>query len=90
MMTAAKPKYPSFDFTDRVVCITGGGGFLGKEFVRAFVDAGARVVVVDLRFAEGVSSAHDYGGSEENTLLIKADVNATRLRNSLWRTGMKP
>lgn len=38
-----------FDFTDRVVMITGADGNLGSATVRAFVAAGARVILVGHR-----------------------------------------
>lgn len=69
-----KNTVPSFDFTDRVVCITGGGGFLGKGFVRAFVDAGARVAVVDHDLALADAALQDTNGATENTLALEADV----------------
>lgn len=66
---------PSFDFADRVVCITGGGGFLGTHFVHAFANAGARVAVVDHNLALAEAALQEVGGSNENTLAIEADVS---------------
>lgn len=37
-----------FDMSRRVVIVTGGAGMLGREYVRALVRAGARVVVADI------------------------------------------
>ncbi len=65
---------PLFDLTDRVVCITGGGGFLGRDFVRAFIDAGARVAVIDHNVALAEAAIVDAHGTEKNTLAIEADV----------------
>jgi NAD(P)-dependent dehydrogenase (short-subunit alcohol dehydrogenase family) len=38
-----------FDFSDRVVIVTGAAGNLGQAVVRAFLAAGAKLVVVDRR-----------------------------------------
>ena len=65
---------PSFDLADRVVCITGGGGFLGRDFARAFVDAGARVAIIDHNLALAESAIADAQGTSKNTLAIEADV----------------
>lgn len=65
---------PSFDLADRVVCITGGGGFLGRDFVRAFLDAGARVAVIDRDLALAESAVSDVQGTNKNTLAIEANV----------------
>lgn len=73
-----KQSTPSFDFTDRVVCVTGGGGFLGKDFVRAFIDAGARVAVVDQDPSLAEAAVQDAGGTSENTLAIEADVTDSK------------
>jgi len=65
---------PSFDLADRVVCITGGGGFLGRDFTRAFVDAGARVAVIDHDLALAESAISDAQGTSKNTLAIEANI----------------
>jgi len=70
----AEYKTPSFDLTGRVVCITGGGGFLGRDFVRAFVEAGARVAVIDHDLALAESAVQDSNGTSENTLAIEANI----------------
>lgn len=70
----AKKTTTSFDFTDRIVCITGGGGFLGRYFVRAFVDAGARVAVIDHDLALAEAAVPDTKAGSENALAIEANV----------------
>lgn len=37
-----------FDFAEKVVVVTGAGGALGRVVAQSFLDAGARVAVVDL------------------------------------------
>ena len=65
---------PSFDLVDRVVCITGGGGFLGRDFARAFVDAGARVAVIDHDLTLAESAIAEAQGTSKNTLAIEANI----------------
>ena len=74
-MTTSPGSPPSFDVSDRVVCVTGGGGFLGKAFVQAFVRAGARVAVVDRDPALAGASARESGGAEEYALPLQADIS---------------
>ena len=69
-----KSAKPSFDLSDRVVCITGGGGFLGRGFVRAFVDAGAQVAVVDHDLSLAEAAVADAQGTSKNTLAIGANI----------------
>ena len=44
MMTTERHVKDLFDLTDKVVLITGAGGYLGSAMCRAFVEAGATVV----------------------------------------------
>ena len=63
-----------FDLSGRVVCVTGGGGFLGRHFVQAFLDAGARVACIDLDLSSAQSAVGDAGKDDDRTLAIEADV----------------
>ena len=38
-----------FDLTGRVAILTGGAGLLGRQYTRTLLDAGAKVVVVDVQ-----------------------------------------
>ncbi|HEX3999264.1 MAG TPA: SDR family oxidoreductase [Pirellulales bacterium] len=53
--TSALPSL--FDLTDRVAILTGGAGLLGKQYTRAMLAAGARVVVADLDGGAAIASA---------------------------------
>lgn len=57
---------------DKVVVITGAGGQLGGQFVRAFLNAGAKVAAMD------ISPENSKGGlsslRSEALLLVKADI----------------
>jgi NAD(P)-dependent dehydrogenase (short-subunit alcohol dehydrogenase family) len=39
----------TFDFTDKVVVVTGASGNLGRAVVKGFAEAGAKVALIDLR-----------------------------------------
>lgn len=73
----------------RVVCITGGGGFLGKDFVRAFVNAGAYVAVVDHNLAAAEAAVADARGTSGNTLAIEADVTDAKAVDDFAKQVMK-
>jgi NAD(P)-dependent dehydrogenase (short-subunit alcohol dehydrogenase family) len=47
----------TFDLSGRVAVITGGAGLLGSQYADALAQAGANVVIVDRRLAEGKAVA---------------------------------
>ena len=74
-MTPSSNSSQPFDVSDRVILITGGGGFLGRVFVKAFVTAGAKVAVVDLDPKPALASVCEAGiSTEESILLLEADI----------------
>jgi NAD(P)-dependent dehydrogenase (short-subunit alcohol dehydrogenase family) len=64
-----------FDLSGRVVCVTGGLGQLGRQFVLALRDAGARVAVLDRSDDPELLTAR-YGADarDERLLFLAADV----------------
>jgi NAD(P)-dependent dehydrogenase (short-subunit alcohol dehydrogenase family) len=52
----------AFDFTDQVVAVTGGGAGIGLGIAEAFVEAGARVALGDLREPALKRAAERLGG----------------------------
>ena len=57
-MTASQPE---ITLTDRRVLVTGGARGLGEAFVRALVQAGARVVISDVLHARGQTLSQELG-----------------------------
>ena len=66
-----------FDLTGRVAILTGGAGLLGKQYTRALLGAGARVVVADLQ-ADAASAAARAAADEMGSESLGIGVNVTR------------
>ena len=63
-----------FDFSDRVVMVTGAAGNLGGAVARAFLDAGARLVLVD-RAADRLPRLYPHlAGSPDHFLATSVDL----------------
>ena len=63
---------------DRVVLVTGGASGIGEEFVRAFVDNGARVAFFDLNQEAGEGLTKALAGSARHApLFLRCDVTDT-------------
>lgn len=65
----------AFNFKEKVILITGGGGDIGKEFARAFTECEGKTIVADISLekAQEVSSEmNSYGGA---SLPVQVDVS---------------
>ena len=62
------------DFTDRTVLITGGAGGIGAATAKMFLDAGARVALVDVD-QDALDQQATSLGSDARVLTIQADVS---------------
>ena len=60
---------------NKVIIVTGAAGGIGKEVVRKLADAQAKVVLVDLNEEAIKAVQTELGLTEENSLLVKADVS---------------
>ncbi|WP_208559876.1 SDR family oxidoreductase [Marinilactibacillus kalidii] len=75
---------PTYDFTGKVVVLTGAGGVLVSHFAKAYAAAGARVALLDLNKAAAQSNADEItamGGQAfayECNVLKKESIEAAR------------
>ena len=68
--------------TSKVAIITGAAGGTGAVMARLFAQEGARVVIADVKEAEGEALAHEIG---EPSLFLPLDVS----READWRIAMQ-
>lgn len=74
-MTVERDRPTLFDLTDRVTLVTGGAGFLGREFCRVLAAAGAHVVVADIEGAAAERVAKELSrGASSRHLAVQTDV----------------
>ena len=65
----------AFDLSGRVAIVTGGAGFLGKEFGRVLASAGAHVVVADIEKKRAEECAKRISASTDvEALAVQTDV----------------
>lgn len=62
-----------YNYTGKVVLITGAGGSIGSAYAKAFSDNGANVVAADIRYGNAQSTISKIG-NEENHMAIEVDV----------------
>ena len=78
------------NFENKVVIITGAAGGIGKEVVRKLVSAQAKVTLVDLNEDAIKSVQTELGLTDENSLIVKADVsNEENVKNYVDQTVAK-
>lgn len=64
----------TFDFTDKVAIITGGGGGIGRSASLVLSKGGAKVVVVDLAEDLGEETVKQVKASGGDAIFVKADL----------------
>ena len=60
-----------YDFSGKVVLVTGAASGLGLDCAAAFVESGARVVMTDVQVEQGEEAARKLG---ENAVFMQQDV----------------
>lgn len=63
-----------YNFSGKIVIITGAAGGIGKETARQFAEAGAKVTLVDMNQQALEQTAKELGLKEGEYLLVAADV----------------
>jgi 3-oxoacyl-[acyl-carrier protein] reductase len=64
-----------FDFSQRVLLLTGANGGIGRAIVRHFVGAGAKVVMADIDDHGAAKFAHLIDGGDTNVAVTKLDAS---------------
>jgi NAD(P)-dependent dehydrogenase (short-subunit alcohol dehydrogenase family) len=68
-----------YDLTGRTALVTGAGGLLGRQHVAALVEAGARVVVTDVRLAQAEAAIAAVRQNAPAAGLVAAALDVTAL-----------
>jgi NAD(P)-dependent dehydrogenase (short-subunit alcohol dehydrogenase family) len=63
-----------FNIKNKVVILTGGGGILAGEMAKGFVQAGAKVVLLDINEKNLEKTVASFDGSENEVLGLKCNV----------------
>jgi NAD(P)-dependent dehydrogenase (short-subunit alcohol dehydrogenase family) len=63
-----------YDFTGKVVAVTGGAGVLGGEIARALAGCGAQVAILDLNIEPGKAIIESLGEHGKQVSLFQCDV----------------
>ena len=65
-----------FDLTGRVAIVTGGGGLLGREFCKTLAEAGASVMIADIKIEHAERAATPLKDAGYSVFPIQLDVTS--------------
>ncbi|HET9533020.1 MAG TPA: 3-oxoacyl-ACP reductase family protein [Blastocatellia bacterium] len=78
------------DFTDKSVIVTGGARGIGRAIVHAFAEAGADVLIGDLRIEEAETTAREIGElTKRRVEAVRADVTRLEDAQKLSRSALQ-
>jgi 3-oxoacyl-[acyl-carrier protein] reductase len=64
-----------FDFSQRVLLLTGANGGIGRAIARLFVTAGAKLVMADIDDRDAAEFADSIGNGQSNVAVAKLDAS---------------
>lgn len=76
----------SYDFSDKVVVVTGAARGVGRSIVLAFADSGARIVAAD-RDADGL--AETAGFARGSMAQVEADISTPEGASNIIATALE-
>ena len=81
--------FDKFRLDGQVALVTGGAGLLGKEFCRTLAQAGASVVVADLKESAAAEAAQSLQVEGAQTLPVGVDVTDPDSVNDMVKQTLK-
>lgn len=78
-----------FDLNGRMAMVTGGAGLLGRRFCRTLAEAGAQVIVVDIKEAEASAQAQTLQDAGLQAQAFPADITNPAAVKALFSTSLE-
>jgi len=77
----------AFNFKEKVILITGGGGDVGREFARAFAQCGGKTVIADISYEKAQAVSNELSDYGEDSFPVEADVsNLDSIKSMVQKT----